>query len=151
MNCSRLPCPSPTLGACSNSCSLSHWCYPTIAPSVVPFSCPWTFPASGSFPMSQLFASSGQSIGASASVNSPSNGHSGLISFRTDWFNLLAVQGILKSLLQNYSLKVLILRCSAFFMVQIFTDWIMSLLKFTYWSLNPQQLRMWIYLEIRFL
>ena len=65
----RLPCPSPSLGACSNSCPLSWWCRPTISFSVVPFSsCPQSFPASGSFPVSQLFASGGQSIGVSAST-----------------------------------------------------------------------------------
>ena len=58
----RLPCPSPTPGAYSNSCSLSQWCHPTISSSVVPFSsCPQSFPASGSFQMSQLFPSGGQS------------------------------------------------------------------------------------------
>ena len=57
-------CPSPTPRAYSNSCALSHWCHPTISSSIVPFSsCPQSFPASGSFPMSQLFASGGQSIG----------------------------------------------------------------------------------------
>ena len=65
----RLPCPSPTPGACSDSCPLSQWCYPTISSSVVPFSsCPQSFPASGSFPMSQLFESGGQSIRASVSA-----------------------------------------------------------------------------------
>ena len=58
----RLPCPSPTPGACSNSCPLSQWCHPTISSSVIPFSSRLqSFPASGSFPMSQLFASGGQS------------------------------------------------------------------------------------------
>ena len=66
----RLPCPSPTPGACSNSCPSSQWCHPTISSSVVPFSsCLQSFPASGSFPVSQLFASGGQSIGASASAS----------------------------------------------------------------------------------
>ena len=69
--------------------------------------------------MSQLFASSGQSIGASASAVSPSNEHSGLISFRIDWFDLLTVQGTLKSLLQHHSSKATILQLSAFFMVQL--------------------------------
>ena len=56
----RLPCPSPPPRACSNSCPLSQWCHPTISSSVVPFSsCPQSFPASGSFPMNQLFASDG--------------------------------------------------------------------------------------------
>ena len=86
----------------------------SISSSVVPFfSCLQSFPASGSFPMSQLFMSSDQSIGASASVL-PMN-----ISFRIDWFGLLAVQGILKSLLQYYSSKASILQSSAFFMVQL--------------------------------
>ena len=62
----RLPCPSPTPGAYSNSCPLSLWCHPTISSSVVPFSHPQSFPASGSFLMSQFFESGGQSIGASA-------------------------------------------------------------------------------------
>ena len=65
----RLPCPSLPPRVCSNSCMLSWWCHPIISSSVTPFSsCPSSFPASGSFPVSQLFASSGQRIGASASV-----------------------------------------------------------------------------------
>ena len=65
----RLPCPPLSPGVCSNSCLLSQWWYPTISSSIAPFSsCLQSFPASGSFPMSQLFASGGQSIGASASV-----------------------------------------------------------------------------------
>ena len=65
----RLPCPSPFPGTCSNSCPLSWWCHPTISSSVVPFSsCLQSFAASGSFPMSWLFTSGGQSIRASASV-----------------------------------------------------------------------------------
>ena len=63
-------CPSPTPGVYSNSCPLSRWCHPTISSSVVPFSsCPQSFPASGSSPVSQFFASSGQSIGVSASAS----------------------------------------------------------------------------------
>ena len=66
----RPPCPSPAPGACSNSCPSSQWCHPTISSSVVPFSsCPQSFPASGSFQMSQLSASGGQSIGVSASTS----------------------------------------------------------------------------------
>ena len=64
----RPPCPSQTPGGCSDSCPLSQWCHPTISSSVVPFSaCLQSFPASGSFQMSQFFASGGQSIGVSAS------------------------------------------------------------------------------------
>ena len=63
----RLPCPSQTPKACSNSCPSSRWCHPTISSSVIPFSsCLQSFPASGSFPVSQLFTSGGHSIGASA-------------------------------------------------------------------------------------
>ena len=66
----RPPCPSPTPGVHSNSCPLSRWCHPTISSSVVPFSfCPQSFPASGSFQMSQFFVSGGQSIGVSASIS----------------------------------------------------------------------------------
>ena len=66
----RLPCPSPTFGACSNSCPLSWWCHPTISSSVIPFSSRLqSFPGSGSFPMSQSFTSSSQSIGVSVSAS----------------------------------------------------------------------------------
>ena len=66
----RLPCPTPTPGVCSNSCPLSQRCHPTILSSVVPFpSCLQSFPASGSFPMSQFFESGGQSTRASASAS----------------------------------------------------------------------------------
>ena len=67
---SRLPCPSPSCRTCSNSCPLSQWCHPTISSSVVHFSsCLQSFPTSGSFQMSQLFASGGQSIGVSVSTS----------------------------------------------------------------------------------
>ena len=88
-----------------------------ISSSVTPFSCPQSFPASGSFQMSQLFASGGQSIGVSASASVLPN--PGLISFRMDWLDLLAVQKTLKSLLQHHSSKPSILRCSAFFIVRL--------------------------------
>ena len=66
----RPPCPSPTPGVYSNSCPSSRWCHPTISSSVVPFSsCPLSFPASWSFPVSQFFASGGQSIAVSASAS----------------------------------------------------------------------------------
>ena len=80
--------------------------------------CLQSFPASGSFPMSWLFVSGGQSIGVSASA-SVLPMKSGLISFMIDWLDLLAVQGTLKSLLQHHSSKASILQCSAFFMVQL--------------------------------
>ena len=65
----RIPCPSHSPWACLNSCPLSLWCHPTISSSVIPFSCPRSFPAAGSFQMSQFFASGGQSIGISASTS----------------------------------------------------------------------------------
>ena len=66
----RFPCLSPSPRVCSNSCPLSQWCHPTISSSVTPFSsCPQSFPPSGSFPMSHLFTSCGQSIGASTSAS----------------------------------------------------------------------------------
>ena len=68
----RLPCPSPSPGACSNSCASSRWCHPTISSSVIPFtSCPQSLLASGSFQMSQLSASGGRSIRVSASTSVP--------------------------------------------------------------------------------
>ena len=115
----RLPCPSPSLRACSNSCPSSQWCHPTISSCVIPFSsCLQSFPAAGSFLITQLFASCGQSF--SYSIR-PSSEYSGLISFRIDWFDLLAVQGTLKrtGTLQQHSSKASILWCSAFFMVQL--------------------------------
>ena len=115
----RTPCPSPTPRVHPNPCPSSQWCHPTISSSVVPFSsCPQYLPASGSYPISQLFASGGQSIGVSASTSVlPMN--PGLISFRMDWLDLLAVQRTLKSLLQHHSSKASILQCSAFFTVQL--------------------------------
>ena len=66
----RLPCPSPATGACSNSCPSSRWCHPTISFSVIPFSSRLqSFPSSGSFPRTQFFASGGQSIGVSTSAS----------------------------------------------------------------------------------
>ena len=65
----RLPCPSPTAGAYSSSCPSSQWCHPTISSSVIPFSRLQSCPASGSFQMTQFFASGGQSIGVSASTS----------------------------------------------------------------------------------
>ena len=93
----RLPCPSPTPRASSNSCPLSQGCHPTISSSATPFSfCLQSFSASGSFPMSQLFTSVGQRIGASASASVLSMSIQ-LISFRMDLLDCLAVQETLES------------------------------------------------------
>ena len=103
---------SPIPRAYSNSCPSHQWCHPAISSSVVPFSHLQSFPASGSFPVSQFFASDDQSIGASASASVlPMN--------RMDWLDLLAIQATLKSLLQHHSSKASILRCSAFFIVEL--------------------------------
>ena len=97
----RLPCPSPTPRACSKSCPS---CHITISSSVISFFS-WLqfFPASGSFPVSQRFASGGQSIGSFSFSIGPFIEYSGLISFSIDWFDLFTVRGTLKSLLQHCS------------------------------------------------
>ena len=86
----RFPCPSPTPRVYPNSCPLSWWCHPTISSSVVPFSpCLQSFPASGSFQMSQLFSSAGQSIGVSASASVlPMNIHVWFPLRWTGWISL---------------------------------------------------------------
>ena len=113
------PYPSPTPGLYPNSCPLSWWCHPTISSSVIPFSshCQ-SFPESGSFQMSALLIRWPKYWSFSFNI-SPSNEHSGLVSFRMDWLDLLAVQGTLKSLLQHHSSKASILWRSAFFIVQL--------------------------------
>jgi len=116
----RFPCLSPTHRVYSNSCPLSQWCHPTISSSVVPFSsCPQTFPASGSFPISQLFTSGGQTIRVSASISVLPMNTQDLSPLCLDCLDLLAVQGTLKSLLQHHSSKASILEHSAFFIVQL--------------------------------
>ena len=115
----RLPCPSPTRSAYSNSCPSHWWCHPTISSSVIPFSsCLQSFRASGSFQMSQFFTIRWLKYWSFSFSISPSNEYSGLTSFRRDWLDLLAVQGTLKNLLQHRRSKVSILRCSVFFIVQ---------------------------------
>ena len=116
----RLPCPSISPRVCLNSCPLSQWCHPTISSSVIPYSFHLqSFPASGSFSMSQFFASGGHSYWSFNFSISPSNEYSWLISFRMDWMDLLSVQGTLKSLLQHHSSKASILRRSACFNIQL--------------------------------
>ena len=94
------PWPSPTPGVYSNSSPLSRWWHPTISSSVIPFSsCLQTFPASGSFPSESALHIRWPKYWSFGFNISPSNEHPGLISFRMDWLDLLAVQGILKSAL----------------------------------------------------
>ena len=115
----RLPCRSPPPGVCSNTCPHIQWCYPTISSSVTPFSsCLQSFLASGRFPsVSVLWVRWPKYWSVSFRI-SPSSEYSGLISFRMDWLDLLAVREILKSLLEHHSLKVSILGHLAFFLVQ---------------------------------
>ena len=115
----RLPCPSPTLEACSNSCPSSWKCHPINSSSVIPFSsCLQSFPGQGLFQWVSSSIRWPKYWSFSFSI-SPPNEYSRLISFRIDWFDLLEIQGTLKSLLQHHSWKASILQCSAFFTVQL--------------------------------
>ena len=115
----RPPRPSSTPGVHPNPCPLSWWCHPTISSSVVPFSsCPQSFPASGSFQMSQLFSSGGQSIGVWASTSVlPMNTQDLSPLGWTGWISLQS-KG-LSGVLQHHSSKASILQHSAFFIVQL--------------------------------
>ena len=127
----RPPCPSSTPRACSNSCPLYMCIYifihiymygDSIQPSHPQSSLLillQSFPASGSFLMSQFFESGGQRYWNFSFSFSLSSEHPGPISFRMDWLDLLAVQGILKSLLQHHSSKASVVQSSAFFMFQL--------------------------------
>ena len=116
----RLPCPSPTPGAYSNSCLSCRRCHPAFSSSVIPFSLhPSIFPSIRVFSNDSVFHTRWPKYWSFSFSINPSNKYSGLISFRMDWLDLLAVQGTLKSLLQHYSSKVSILRGSGFFKVQL--------------------------------
>ena len=124
----RPPCPSPTPGAYSNSCPLSRWCHPTISSSVIPFSSHLqSFPASGSFPMSQFFTSGGQSIGVSASAWAlPMNiqdwyplGWTGWISLQSKGLSRVFSNTTVQKHQFKKKKKASILQHSAFFGVQL--------------------------------
>ena len=115
----KLSCPSPSPRVCSNSCPLSWWCHLTISSSVALFSfCPQSSCIRVFSNESALRIRWPKYWSFSFSIN-PSNVHAELISFSIDWFDLLAVQGTLKSLLQHRNSKASILWCSAIFMVQL--------------------------------
>ena len=115
----RPPCPLPTPRVHSNSRLSSQWCHPAISSSVVPFSsCPQSLPASVFSNESTLRMRWPKYCNFSFNI-SPSNEHPGLISFRMDWLDLLAVQGTRKSLLQHHNSKASILQHLAFLMVQL--------------------------------
>ena len=114
----RLPCPSPAPRVYSNSCPLSRWCHPIISSSVVPLLLPPSVISSiRVFSNVSVFLSRWPEYWSFSFSIGPSNEYSGLIFFRMDWLDFLAVQGTLKSLLQHYSSKASILQCSAFFVV----------------------------------
>ena len=116
----RLPSPPLSRRVCTNSYPLSWWCYLTISSSITSYySCPQCFPASGSFPMSQLLAPGGSNYWSFSFSINPSNAYSRLISCRIDCFDLLAFQGTLKSLLQHCSLETSIHLYSVLFIVQL--------------------------------
>ena len=124
--CDLLDCSTPGfpvlhyLWVCSNSGPLSWWCCPTISFSVAPFSsCPQSFPAIRVFSNESVLHIWWPKFWNFSFIISPSNEYSGLISFRIDGFDLLTVQGTLKSLLQHHGSKASILQCLAFFMVQL--------------------------------
>ena len=114
----RPPCLSPTPGACSNSCPLSWW---SIQPLILccPLFLPSIFPSIRVFSKESVLWIRWPIYWSFSFSISPSNEYSGLISFRMDWFDLLVVQGTLKSLLQHHSSKASVLWCSAFFTVQL--------------------------------
>ena len=115
----RHSCPSPTPQASSNLCPSSWWCHPTISSSVIPFfSCLQSFPSSAFSKESVLHIRWPNYWNFSFSI-SPSSEYSVLISFRIDWFDVFAVEGTLKSLLQHYSSKTPNFWRSTFFMVQL--------------------------------
>ena len=115
----RPPCPSPSPRVCSSSCLLHRWCLPAISPSDALFSfCPQSFPASGTFPMSQLLASDDQNSGASVLVSVLSTNIQGWFPLRLTGLILLS-KALFRSLLQHHSSKASILWCSVFFTVQL--------------------------------
>ena len=116
----RLPCPSPTPRACSNSCPLSWWCHPAIPFSVHAFLLlPSILPSIRVFSKESVLCIRWPKYWSFSFSISPSNEYSGLISFRMDCLDVLAVQGTLKGLLQHHSSKASILQHSAFFIVQL--------------------------------
>ena len=119
----RPPCPSPTPRVHSNSCPSSQWCHPAISSSVIPFSsCRQSLPEGGSirdFSNESTLHMRWPKYWSFSFNTIPSKEHPGLVSFRMDWLDLLAVQGTLKSLLQHHNLKASILWHSAFFTVQL--------------------------------
>ena len=114
-----LPFPSPAPRDCSNSCPSSWWCHPTISYSVVPSCLPSIFPSIRVFSNESVLCIKWPQYWSFSFSSSPYNEYSGLISFRMDWLDILAVQGTLKSLFQHHSSKAPIHWHSALFIVQL--------------------------------
>ena len=113
------PCPSASPRVYTDSCPLSRWCHPTISSSVIPFSaCPQSLPASVFYNESALPIWWPQYWSFSFNI-SPSNEHPGLMSFRMDWLDLLAVQRTLKSLLQHHTSKASIICLALIFLYSL--------------------------------
>jgi len=146
----RIPSPSPTPGACSNSnsCPLSWWCHPTIS-SCYPLLPPSIFPSIRVFSNESVLHVRWPKYWSFSFSISPSYECSELISFRIDWFDLLAVQETLKSLLQHHNLKALILQHLAFFIAQLSHPYMttgktIALTRQTFVSLaNSRKIRKW--------
>ena len=145
------PPPSPVVG--SNSCPLSQWCYLTISSSVTHF-----LPLPSIFSSIRVFSSElalhirwPKYWSFSFSI-SPSKEYSALISFRIDWFDLLAVQGTLKSLLQHHSSKASVLQCSAFFMVQLLNPYMTNgkTIALTIWTFVSKVMSLFFNILFRF-
>ena len=115
----RLPCPSPTPRACSDSCPLSQWCHPTISSCRPLLLLPSIFPSIRVFSNESVLHIRWPKYWSFSFSSSASNECLGLISFRIDWLDLLAIQGTLSSLLLHNSSKASISQCSAFFIVQL--------------------------------
>ena len=115
----RLPCPSPTPGAYSNSCPSSWWCHPAILSSVTLLLLPSIFPSIKVFSSESVLYIRWPEYWSFSFSNSTSNEYWRLISSRVDWFDLLVAQGSLKPLLSHHSSKASVLQCSAFSMVQL--------------------------------
>ena len=115
----RPPCPSPTAGVYPNSCLSSWWCHPAILSSAVPFSTSPNPAHIRVFPNESTLLMRWPKYWSFSFSISPSKEYPGLISFRMDWLDLLAVQGTFKSLLKYHSSKASIFQCSAFFTVQL--------------------------------
>ena len=115
----RPPCPSPTPGVHPNSCPSSRWCHPAISSCRPLLLLPPIPPSIRVFSNESTLRTRWPKYWSFSFSNSPSKEHPGLISFRMDWLDLLAVQGTLKSLLQHHSSKASVLQHSAFFTVQL--------------------------------